>query len=163
MSDVGIDPGHFRQYVVKPALTGINLWSQSAENLLVGTALAESRLKWLHQVGGGPAMGVFQMEPRTHKDLWTNWLRYRRGYLKYMQEHTRSLYDLHSRLDLLHADLAYAALCCRLQYRRFREVLPDHHDVAGLAQYWKTHWNTHEGDGKVETFVDLYEEHGAES
>lgn len=72
-----LDPGWWRRQVVRPALERVGLWSESAEVLLVGTALAESRLSWLRQLGGGPALGPYQVEPATHRSLWADLLRYR--------------------------------------------------------------------------------------
>ena len=70
MSTLGLDVNQVRLYVVRPALQEIGLWSQVAENLVLGTAVTESRLKYLKQLGKGPALGIFQMEPFTHNDIW---------------------------------------------------------------------------------------------
>ena len=128
-----LDPGQFRALVVRPAIVDLDLWSQAAENLLVGTALVESRLTHLRQLAGGPALGVFQMEPATHHDLWDDWLRYRPG---------------------------FAAMYCRLQYRRVPESLPKAADMAGLARHWHSHWNTLHGRGAPEKLVSLNRRHG---
>ena len=74
-----LDPQHFLAYVVRPSLESIGLWSEAAERLLLGTAIAESQLTWLRQHGGGPARGVYQIEPATHDDIWANYLAYRDG------------------------------------------------------------------------------------
>ena len=60
--------------VIRPALTKINLWSRSAEELVLGTAIVESGLTYLKQRGEGPALGLWQIEPATHEDLYTNFL-----------------------------------------------------------------------------------------
>jgi hypothetical protein len=72
-----IDPRQFRALIVRPALESINLWSQQAEDLVMGTAAQESRLIYLRQLGNGPALGLFQMEPATHNDIWVNFLRWK--------------------------------------------------------------------------------------
>ena len=42
-----------------------------------GTAAVESRMgTYLRQIGG-PALGIWQVEPATHLDCWDNWLDYR--------------------------------------------------------------------------------------
>ena len=66
-----------RSMVIRPALTKINLWSRSAEELILGTAIVESGLTYLKQHGDGPALGLWQVEPATHEDLYTNFLNYR--------------------------------------------------------------------------------------
>ena len=60
--------------VIRPALTKINLWSSSAEELVLGTAIVESGLTYLKQHGDGPALGLWQIEPATHEDLYTNFV-----------------------------------------------------------------------------------------
>ena len=57
--------------VIRPALAKINLWSRSAEELVLGTAIVESGLTWFRQWGDGPALGLWQVEPSTQNDLYT--------------------------------------------------------------------------------------------
>ena len=66
-----------RSLVIRPALSKINLWSPSAEELVLGTAIVESGLTYLRQWGDGPALGLWQVEPSTQNDLYTNFLNYR--------------------------------------------------------------------------------------
>ena len=63
--------------VIKPALEKLGLWSMAAEELVLGTAIVESAAIYLRQHGAGPALGLWQAEPRTHDDLYTNYLSYR--------------------------------------------------------------------------------------
>ena len=63
--------------VIRPALSKINLWSPSAEELVLGTVIVESDLTYLRQWGEGPALGLWQVEPSTQNDLYTNFLQYR--------------------------------------------------------------------------------------
>lgn len=152
-----LDSEQFRTLIVRPAITELELWSQAAENLLIGTALVESQLTHLRQLPDGPALGVFQMEPVTHRDLWDNWLHYRPHLAAIMTgESAGQAIDA----KILIWNLRYAAMCCRLQYRRVPEPLPAAADVAGLARYWKSHWNTPHGRGDPEKFVSLYRRYG---
>ena len=63
--------------VIRPALSKINLWSHSAEELVLGTAIVESGLTYIRQWDDGPALGLWQVEPSTQNDLYTNFLNYR--------------------------------------------------------------------------------------
>ena len=45
--------------------------------LLLGTAAVESYFIYRRQLGGGPAVGLWQMESRTARDIFDNYLRYR--------------------------------------------------------------------------------------
>ncbi len=145
---------HLREWIIRPALMHLSLWSAAAENLLMGTAAQESLLgRYLVQRGGGPALGIFQMEPATHDDCWENYLVHRGDLaarvLKITVAHR-------SRREQLVWNLYYATAMCRIQYHRFKEPLPDATDIGGLAAYWKKYWNTEHGKGTAEEFVRNY-------
>jgi hypothetical protein len=56
---MGIRSYDLRQYVIRPTLQRLGLWSLAAENLLLGTAAQESKLGYyLHQLEG-PALGLY--------------------------------------------------------------------------------------------------------
>ena len=81
---MAINTKHLRLYIIRPTLQKINLWSEAAENLLLGTAAQESLLgTYLKQNGNGPALGIYQMEPNTHKDIWIHYLNYHEACLLY--------------------------------------------------------------------------------
>lgn len=74
-----LDVGDFRELVVRPSLIHLQnwdrrLWTEAAENLLIGTALQESGLRHLRQMHGGIALSVYQIEPATALDVWDNFL-----------------------------------------------------------------------------------------
>ena len=144
-----IDPGQFRNEIVDPTLKYLDLYSEAASNLLMGTAMQESGLVYLRQLGGGPALGLFQMEPATHDDIWTNYIRYR----ELLQD---NMLEMSMSSGSLVYDLQYAAAMCRIHYLRVSDPLPDADDVEGLARYWKQYYNTPEGKGTVEEFIHNY-------
>ena len=153
-----LDPQQFLDYVVKNTTEAIGLDSPAADNLLLGTAAQESRLEYLHQLGGGPAVGVFQMEPATHDDIWTNFLAYRgelAGAIKAIA--ARINRGAHPPAEEMAWNLSYAAAMARAHYLRVPEPLPDAGDVEALAAYWKQHYNTPAGAGTEEEFVDSYQ------
>lgn len=142
---------HFRIYVLRPTLEQLKLWSPSAEMLLLGTALAESdNLCYLHQLGKGPALGLYQMEPRTHDDIWDNFLSFRKGLRRDVLGLMAPIPEAHQQLM---TNLAYATAMARVHYLRKQEPLPAPEDLRELAHYWKTHYNTHLGKGNANTFV----------
>jgi len=145
----------FRTLIVGPALRAIGLWGVAAEELVLGTALVESKLKYLKQLGGGPALGLYQVEPATHEDLWDNWLRYN-------PDHGDRLRALLMRgstpaIDQLVCNLYYATAVCRLLYYRHKEPLAKPGDIAGHARYWKQYYNTYLGDGMDRDFIAAWE------
>ena len=155
---VMLDPGHFRVHIVRATLNIMDLPNaQVAEDLLVGTALAESKLRFLRQIGGGPALGLYQIEPATHHDLWDSYLRTREP-LRYRAR--ALLAPQPSQLDQLVTNAAYATVIARLIYWRRPEPLPETGDVVGYAGYWKTHFNTEKGAGEENHFIETYERYG---
>ena len=149
-----MDAGHFRAHVVRPVLGHLALHTTAAENLLVGTAVHESGgLRWLRQLGGGPARGVFQLEPATHDDIWRSFLRFRRPLAATVQALAAPRPSRHRQLV---TNLAYACAIARIHYLRVAEPLPDAGDIEALGRYWKAHYNTPAGAGKAEEFIESY-------
>ncbi len=157
-----IDPHDFRHYVVRPTLTCLHPLvpvSRAAEVLLLGTALVESGLSALVQRGGGPALGLYQIEPATHVDLWDRYLAYRPS----LERHLRAVFGLHGegvpRDERLITDLAYATAIARIIFWRRPEPLPDAADHRGLGAYWKRHYNSSPGAGRAAQFSSLLDRH----
>jgi hypothetical protein len=137
----------------------MGMWSESAENLLMGTAAQESHLgHYIKQVGKGPALGIYQCEPATHQDVY-NYLRNNefRLFGNALPHKLRpiGLVD-HNRLVY---DLRYATMICRLHYYRAPKALPEADDIEGMASYWKRFYNSSLGKGKPEEFVRNYEQY----
>lgn len=146
-----LDPNGFRQYIIRPTLVHLELWSEAAELLMLGTVLVESDLRWLKQKRKGPGTGLFQMEKVTHEDLWKSYLNKSRN-----EKLKAKVLWLTSRMPLeeqLIHNLAYATAMARVLYWRRPEALFEADDVAGLAKYWKDHYNTYLGKGKEEDFI----------
>ncbi|WP_067096153.1 hypothetical protein [Marinomonas atlantica] len=148
-----------RQFVVRPALEQLGLYSLAADQLVMGTIAQESNGSYLKQIGKGPALGLIQMEPATHKDIWLNFLKYKpalRDHLLSMTSDTVDLvYDECGWPDhqALIWNLRYAIAMCRIYYYRKPQALPKASDIKALAQYWKDHYNTVHGAGTVSEFI----------
>lgn len=155
-----MDPVDFHDFVIKPTLDQLGLDQPGASFLLLGTALVESNLNRVRQVGGGPALGVYQMEPATHLDLWQNWL-VRHPELARGVERLAAPWP--SGATQLMANLAYATAMARCLYRRRPEPLPSPLDLQAHALFWKTHFNTFQPEqthdyiaGQLRRFVDRF-------
>ncbi len=135
--------------LIAPTIKGIGLYSDTALNLVTGTGLVESGYRFTSQIGGGPALGWFQMEPATHDDIWRNYLAYRPE----LAEKVRSLLPTNQTQipssTLLATFPAYAAAMCRIKYLRSPIPLPKN-TAFDLCQYWKQSYNTPLGKGKVD-------------
>ena len=147
-----LNPQHVLELVIRPTLEFLDLASPSAERLLLGTAITESRLRHLRQFGGGPALGLYQIEPATHRDLFENFLDYPRRHA--LRDRLQGLAAPSESLDRrLIANLSYATAAARLIYFRRPEALPDAGDLQAIAGYWKAHYNTSRGAGTPWHFI----------
>ena len=156
---MAINTRQLREYVIQPALQIINLYSLGAEELLVLTAAQESHSgTYLHQLGRGPACGIFQMEPATHDDIYSNYLVYKKKLLSKVQSLDLQILGgtgVGSAQEMC-GNLYYAAAMCRVHYLRVKEPLPAHTDLNGLAKYWKDHYNTFQGAGTAAEAISNY-------
>ncbi len=121
----------------------------------MGTAAQESHLEYVKQLGDGPALGLFQMEPATHQDIWANFLEYRPAIVASIRNAIGYNGGVPSAQRMIW-DLRYAAIMCRIHYLRVPEALPASDDIWAQAAYWKQHYNTELGAGTIEEFVDNY-------
>lgn len=159
----------FREYAIRPTLLDLGMYSAAAEELLVATAAHESGgLRYLAQWPAGPARGVYQMEPATAVDVVRRYLG-RRLDIKGVFDKTVLLlaYSGIQWNDIepdviglkLATDLRFATAIARVRYWMVPKPLPSPADVRGMAEYWKAHWNTLEGAGRIQDFIDNYERH----
>lgn len=138
--------------LIVEALKHIGCYSEDAVNLLLGTMAQESAYgKYRRQLGNGPALGVFQMEPNTHDDIVKNFLKYKKELSKKILEY--SGLAAFSSLQLERND-KYAICMARMQYWRFPDKMPK--TIEGYAELWKKRYNTPLGAGTVNEFIHNY-------
>lgn len=141
---------NLREHVVIPVLLHLGLpGGEDAVDLLVKTAISESGLNRRKQVGG-PALGLWQIEPKTHDDVWSNYLRFRPGLARKVSDY---LGDDRIEAARLKNNDEYACAIARLVYWRAKEPLPPKEDAWLQAKYWKKHYNTEKGAGTLEHFL----------
>jgi hypothetical protein len=155
-----IEPSQFRNLIIQ-VLQELELeipFSTDAVELLMLTAAHESHLgSFIRQMHGGPARGVFQMEPATEQDIHENYLKYNKN-LAHLIEGFRMK---QTNISDLESNLAYQIAMTRVHYFRVKEALPtiEKDGVVGLASYWKKHYNTYQGAGTVAKALADYEKY----
>lgn len=151
-----INSYQLKTLVITPVLSKLQLFSDSAVNLLLFTCAAESKGgTYLKQIKG-QALGIYQMEPLTHNDIWQNYLRHRPVLLNLLGMHFNVIRMENE--DRLITDLAYSTAMARIHYLRVKSPLPDANDVDGLWEYYKAHYNTVAGKAKKEASIKAYQD-----
>lgn len=159
---MSLDPRQLRDYVVTPALKAIGLWSLGAEQLVMGTGAQESGFVYLAQKGGGPALGLWQMEPATYNDIWLYIENHgdAGGLTKAMEsaELAWKMRELFGGPDATNSpgDLSQGAAMCRIAYYRHPEPIPAPGDIEGMAKLYKLRYNTPAGAATEAEFVANY-------
>jgi hypothetical protein len=134
-----------------------------ATNLLLGTFAQESKLgQYLTQIGGGPALGIGQIEPATN-NLVLGWALENKpdvyDTLKAIRGRTQTVAGARVSDDInlvaLQYNHQYNCAIARTLYFSISVPLPDSNDIVGLANYWKEFYNRG-GKGTIEEFVTNY-------
>lgn len=148
-----MNPKQLRELVIRPTLHTLGMWSQPAEDLLLGTACQESHCgKYIRQLGCSGAVGAFgiwQMELATARDIYDNFLNHKPE-LKHVVESLRG--GAQSITDALVCNLAYACAMARIKYYRDPKAIPA--TLIGQAEMWKRVYNTALGKGTVAEYMD---------
>lgn len=147
-------PESFRSEVIDPTLKLLDLYSPAASNLLLGTALVESGLEHRKQIGGGPARGLFQIEPNTFHDVYGRYLKTRQSLLARVNS---LLTPQMPPVDQLWDNDRLGCAIARIRYRYAKEKLPDADDAEGLASYHKKYYNTSAGKTDVGRSIKAFE------
>ena len=138
--------------------------------LMLGTWAAENGAMHREQIAGGPARGLWQMEPGMTgaQDIFANYLRARPIRYGTLMELWLSLsYPpagwVPDRADLswhLKFDDGFACAMARLKYYRDSERIPE--SVEDQAAYWKRIYNSEAGAGTIEHYLSQWEACGCE-
>jgi hypothetical protein len=143
-----------RDFVIKPILLDLMLYSVDVEELLVFTCANESEGGTYLKQEGGPALGIYQMEPVTYNDIWQNYIE-KRSYLKLKLTYSLNAPTMPSE-DRMIYDLYFATAMARIFYLRHDEPLPKASDTAGIYNYYKKYYNTVDGKANYEEAVTKY-------
>jgi hypothetical protein len=147
-----LDKKRFKALVIG-VIDYMDMYSQSATILQLGTFAHESlNGKYKRQISGGPGRGYGQMEPDTEKDIWR--------YLTRRTDIREKVIELTGitgpNVYALEHHLVYQICMVRVKYYMRPEPLPEPTNLIGMAEYWKLHYNTPDGAGTVEEFIDNY-------
>jgi len=137
--------------------------SEDAITLIHETGLVESGYKYLRQLGDGPAKSFWQIEPLSAVDNLQHYLKHRKSLmlrcamvsmidLKHWQNNDERLWA-----NILEKNTAAGIVHCRIKYWRVPKPMPN--TLEGRAKYWKKYYNTDQGKGTEEKYIDTVKEY----
>ena len=141
--------------IIDWTLKKIDMHSKDASSLIYKTGMAESGYRALSQMGEGPAIGFFQLEPATMKDIMENYVAYRKPILESLKSLGYAEDDSEYRVK---SNIALQVAFCRLKYKRDPFPLPSWWNTRDQAEYWKRVYNTELGKGTAEHFLEANQE-----
>lgn len=149
-----LSAAQLRQFVIKPALQDLVLYSDAAEELLIFTCANESNGGFYLKQIAGPALGIYQMEPKTYNDIWQNYIIHKHDLqLKLLHHFNAPVMPDENRLIY---DLRFATAMARIHYTRSLEPLPKFYDVDSLWLYYKKYYNTYLGKADYHEALTKY-------
>lgn len=131
------------ELIIKPALFDLIMFSPEAVQLLSFTCAVESDGgTYIHQING-PALGIYQMEPKTYADIWENFINKKPNILMVLT-HSFDCGRMPSE-DRLIYDLRFATAMTMLHYQRHYVPFPKIGDNDALYKFYKQYYNTANG------------------
>lgn len=173
-------PRYVLDHIVRPTLAFLALPYAEirgpSERLIISTGAHESLgFTRVHQMSNGPALSFWQIEPVTARDLWMRYVLRRFSSSLAIKLQSLVFPDRSSSgipplqpTDVLLRQLAInhplACALCRLKYFDSSFVFGDTGTSikpVELARIWKKYYNSDDGKGTIEEFVESYENHVA--
>ena len=142
-------------HIIKPTLEymGGNYYSKDAAFLLLCTAAVESNCGYYIKQVGGPALGIWQMEPDTYNDIIDNCDAINENNIKFYNKiHRLWNFENYGVVHALISHPVYACAMARLKYSMDSAALPDHNDIKAVYDYYKRIYNTPLGASTYDKF-----------
>lgn len=158
-----MNPQQLHDYIIKPTLEYMagNYYSKESAFLLLCTAAIESNCgEYIKQING-PALGIWQMEPDTHNDIWNNC-----DALKsvFFEESILGMHGKYNNKPLIQSPM-YACAMARLKYSMDPNPLPklfgdNDLDCINFFEYYKRVYNTELGASTYQKWRNALEGNG---
>lgn len=151
-----MDRAQLIRYIIRPVLRRIPKgYSAEAELAIIMIIAHESKRGTFIKQVRGPAMGLIQMEHKTHEtvwkyggSVWKNALSL--GIITFWQYCRRK----HPESNRLIHDLKYNTFMARQRLFMKPEALPSADKPREISRYLKKHWNTIHGSADNESYFD---------
>jgi hypothetical protein len=147
-----MDSTEFLKYIIVPSITKAGLYSESAANLMLGTALAESNLDLLVQRYNGGAKSFFQIEDETYHDILRYLNRSDKSALRHQIIKACQIVSFPNP-DALIYNMRLATIIARVKYLMSPDPLPKPGAVHAQGEYWVKNYNCG-GKATVNKYID---------
>lgn len=149
-----------KRNVIAPIVLDLELTGDefARVQLMAGIGNVETGYHTRYQVDG-PALGFWQVEPRTHDDLWQNWLCARPALAEVTRSYLPTQFDDRPSADALAISDRYAACIATLVFYRSPIPLPPRGNARAQCAAWKAGYNTAAGAGRIDPqHIALFQE-----
>ena len=163
-----MDAQQLLDYIIKPALKfmGGGYDSNNARMLLLATAAVESNCGHYIKQINGPALGIWEMEPSTHDDIWAECdalygsLGQEVALLAGVDD--ALLRSFKTEADTMITNPMYSCVMARLKYAMAPSPLPEYKNghMEYIWQYYKRIYNTDSGATTYRKFNQAWYDNG---
>ena len=145
---------HQAKQLIKETLLSLDLFSEDAVNLMLGTMAQESDFgTYLKELKSGSGLSFFRMTPEMHDEV-VKFLKSRESIPKKIKQ-SCGVAKLSS--EYLLYNIKYSICMVRIHYFMQEDPIP--RNIEGYAKYWKEYYNTRAGDGTISQFIFNYKRH----
>lgn len=162
-----MNPQQLHDLIIKPTLEymGGNYYSKESAFLLLCTAAIESDCGYYIKQINGPALGIWQMEPATHDDIWLNCDSLEiDGFADDVNQFGVGFNFAENNHDDLFQSPTYACAMARLKYSMDSNPLPkltgdNNADSRAFYDYYKRVYNTGLGASTFDKWAVALKKH----
>ena len=151
-------------FIISPSLSymGGNYDTKSARMLLLATAAIESNCGDKIKQDGGPARGIWQMEPKTLHDIYDECDAINHtGAPQLLKLDSVDIFCISQDLEIsLMLAPVFACMMARHKYAMDDKRLPEYSDMRAIYDYYKRVYNTPGGASTWIKFVEAWKHNG---
>ena len=150
---MGISATDLRDYVVRPTLEKLGVWTPAMETLLLGTAAQASDIG--SHVKSAQGFGIYAIDTETHKDVWDKFLAFDADRASFVRGLASQREFLKAPDFELITNLAYAtAIAWGIYASRDAQLPQDASDLNAIAESW---YQLYPGNAESKSKTDFIE------
>lgn len=150
-------------YIIKPSLAQLALIKPKADSpasrqFMLAVAAIESRCgEYFKQLGNGPALGIWQVEPATSDDVYYNYLANRQDLLKCIESMKVEIWQTGVQQHIVSP--MYNCAIARMCVYRQADPMPDFGDRDAMWSLYKKYFNSSKGASTYEKWCECWDKY----